>query len=279
MSYMFNDFLRDDIFPLSETIFGTQLSAFHHLANKKYQSPMGDYIARTIERKIWIKKQLKSIDKKIIEATKPVNREAIIKVDARLTKRMSEDLMPVYIKHLIKTNIKTLKRFNKDFFKFRKHNRSGLSTLAQKLETLKDPSIDSRSYLSAQRKVTDSLHLVLAQTGKVKRFCDYLKYTTTRTGATDKLCEQDVFKIQAYYSALKNFQSEFDAMQAFDLWADENLNILSSRVMDYADSIRAWAERGDERWIEYIDQTEVTVEVNVEQEEQSWFSTDPFSLK
>lgn len=34
----------------------------------------------------------------------------------------------------------------------------------------------------------------------------------------------------------------------FDKWVDQNLNIQSTYVQDYADRIKEWTERGDSRW-------------------------------
>ncbi len=53
LSIKFNDWIRDDVLALNETLFGQQLVFFKFLANHRYRSPNGDYIANTLDRVLW----------------------------------------------------------------------------------------------------------------------------------------------------------------------------------------------------------------------------------
>ncbi len=273
ISYMFNDFLRDDIFPLSESILGSQLMVFKIVANKKYKMPLGDYISKTIDRKSWVKKQLKTIDQKVKDSLKPENRTPILKRDIELTKRMTEQLMPVYIKHLIKENKKSIKKFQKEFTRFKKKDPD-----FRRLSTLMNVEIDSRSYLSRQRVLTTKLELSLSQSSKLKKYCEYLKYVASRTSKTDKLCDETALEIVSLYKELSKDQEHFKLMQKYDNWSDLNIETLSSRVADYATKISDWNALGDTRWEAY-DPKAPSVEQAVSTEQNDWMNSNPFEEK
>ena len=70
---------------------------------------------------------------------------------------------------------------------------------------------------------------------------------------------------------LEEYNSDIEAIEEFDNWAEINLDIQSSRVKDYADHIRDWQQQGDGRWQR---QSPVKIPENfkktIEEESNTW---------
>ncbi len=279
ISKSFNDFMRDDVIHMQNTIFDQQLKAFQFIANKRYIKPLGDYIAKTVDRLKWIEKHAKQIDKDLLKY-RTSGEENVRRLDEKLENRMILQLMPNYLSYSVSRNQNYLKSFTKEFKKFRKRS---LKSYAKKLNTpvrsltelvtiLKvTKKIDARIFLSEQRSVLDKLAISIDQSKIIKRYCEYLAYTANSVGVINKICDSSLDKLQTQFNSLKGFNAEIKAIKEFDNWAEVNLDIQSSRAKDYADHIRDWQDQGDTRWQRQSPvQVPETFEEKIENELDKW---------
>jgi hypothetical protein len=279
ISKSFNDFMRDDVIHLQETIFMQQMNVYQFKANKRYVKPLGDYIAKTDDRLKWIEKHSKEVQAKLKKFRSSDNSK-IRELNNKLEDRMLYQLMPSYLNFSIKRNQSNIKAFAKNFKKFRKRslksyskklqkNMSSIKVLTTELKTTK--SVDARVFLSELRQVMDTLYLSLDQADVIRKYCDYLAFTTNSVGKINSYCSQSINNLAAQFKSLEYYKEDIDVLQSFDNWAEVSLDIQSSRVKDYADHIRDWTDQGDSRWQR---QTPVKVpesfEERIEEETKKW---------
>lgn len=257
ISQKFNDFMRDDILHLNETLFAQQLSTLRYLADKTNIYPLGEYTANSLERKEWTKKEKSLVDKKLNDPNRDVDLSHVRELHEKLEERIAGFLMPSYLNFLVNKNKYSLKSFNRDYYNFKRDalrensrklgkNITSLSELTEIL--MENKIIDGRVFLSKYRSTFDKLSIALSQRKTIHRYCEYVSYTSTVSSKGQYVCEVRVDEITSGFDQLDKNSDDFKALSTFNDWANKNLDLQSSRVRDYADMIREWNSRGDERW-------------------------------
>jgi hypothetical protein len=170
---------------------------------------------------------------------------------------MSEQLMPPYLKFRFKRSQKNVDKFIDDFAAFKtreiKHFNPRLGTnasnLTQLLKALKLNKAQARVFTSSYVKVFNEAQLVTLAVENNHRYCSYLEFSRTLSTKNRDICIKELGKMKTDLIVFTAHDSEIDALSDFEEWALRNeLDIQTSYVMDYAERIRIWIERGQERW-------------------------------
>ncbi len=257
ISLKFNDFIRDEIIGFNNTLFQQQMSYFRMIANRRYKNPLGDSIYKALEGVKWAKREKERVQKKLLEPNYNFSKETMIKEKNVLHTRMSEQLMPPYLKFRFKRSQKNVDKFIDDFAEFKtreiKHFNPKLGThasnLTELLEALKLNKAQARVFTSSYVKVFNEAQLVTLAVENNHRYCSYLEFSRTLSTKNREICIKELGKMKTDLIVFTAHDSEIDALSDFEEWALRNeLDIQTSYVMDYAERIRIWIERGQERW-------------------------------
>lgn len=256
ISVNFNDFMRDDIMPLNETIFGQQMRFFQLEANKKYtvNNPLGDYIKNSLERKQWFKKEINRVQAKVLDPNFSYSSYKLIESKLELEDKIVRKHMPDYLKFIFKRNEKAIKKLEKIMSKFKEEavgvvpdGMVPFTDFSDYLDSLKNDKYGAKIFLSRLGPIMDQANVTLMETASAKRLCNFLLFNRDFTKEVQSKCYSGVRATNAAYNKASSIQ-DLDAIEDFMLWADKNLDVRSNRVQDYTDRIRAWRARGDDRW-------------------------------
>ena len=256
VSLKFNDFIRDEIIGFNNTLFQQQMGFFRKMANDKYVDDLGDSIYKALEGKKWAQRENIRVKKKIKEANFKFSLETMIKEKNEIHKRMSEQLMPKYLSFRMKRTMEVSEKFVLDFenFKrkeipyFNKRLKKKASTLPELLEYLKENKSEARLFASSYVSVFNESRLVTSALENNERYCTYLQFSRTLSAKNRKECS-DLMVLESELIEFTLQSEDIEALKAFETWALKNeLDLQSSSVMDYAERIRLWLARGDDRW-------------------------------
>lgn len=256
ISIKFNDFMRDDILTLNQTIFDQQMQTFQFLANKKYRDPNGDYMANSLNRMKWAKKERERVIKKIQEPNYQMSKQVVIDQRNELRERILTKLMPNYLKFRFKNNRKHINKFMSEFESFsRKEVEYFNKKLSKPVSSLQELTVALQSekdlalyFVSSYDEVFNKSKIIILEVANNKRYCDYLLYARSMVPENRAVCDERIEDMQLAAKTFSSFDQDLKAIMEFEVWADKNLHIQSTYVKDYSDHIREWTERGDSRW-------------------------------
>jgi len=256
ISIKFNDFIRDDVLTLNQTIFHQQMQTFQRQANKKYRDPNGDYMAKSLERMKWAKLERERVIKKLKEPNYQTSKQVVITQRNELRKRILTQLMPSYLKFRFRNNRKHINQFMRKFETF---SHTEINYFSQKLSSpvsnLQELTVALKSerelalyFVSSYDEVFNKSKVIILEVANNLRYCNYLLYARSMVPENRKVCDQRIDNMNLAAEKFSNFDKDLQSILEFDKWADKNLHIQSTYVTDYSEHIRAWTERGDSRW-------------------------------
>ncbi len=256
LSIKFNDFIRDDILALNNTIFAQQMTGFQRQANRRYRDPNGDYIATSLERVKWARREREKISRKINEPNYQMSKQLVIEQRRVLRQRLLSRLMPHYLKHRFRNNQRHIHRFMADFQSFKRNElrffngklETSMTDLTQLTTTLRARPELARYFVSSYDQVFNDSQVIVLEVANNRRYCDYLLYSRSMVPENRVICDKRSEDMKDAMVEFAGFDADLTSILTFDKWAEENLDIQSTYVRDYADRIRAWTERGDSRW-------------------------------
>lgn len=257
VSLRFNDFMRDEVIRFNGTLFQQQMSFFRMMANRRYKNPLGDSIYKVLEGVKWAKREKERVQKKLLEPNYKIDKETMLREKNLLHKRMAEQLMPPYLKFRFKRTQANVDKFILDFAKFKKRELSyfnpRLGTKAKNLEellaALRLNKKEARTFSSSYVIVFNDAKIVSLGVENNNRYCSYLEFSRTLSRKNRALCDEEMAGLETKLIDFTTQDSEIEALAAFEDWALKNeLDIQTTYVMDYAERIRLWIARGDERW-------------------------------
>lgn len=260
LSIKFNDFIRDDILALNQTIFAQQMTSFQRLANRRYRDPNGDYIASSLERVKWARREREQISRKINEPNYQVSKQLVIEQRKVLRQRLLSRLMPHYLKHRFRNNQGHIRRFMTDFQAFKRNElRYFNGQLAMPVKDLQELTTGLRTepqlaryFVSSYDQIFNDSQVIVLEVANNRRYCDYLLFARSMVPENRVICDKRSEEMKEAMLEFASFDADLTSILSFDKWAEENLDIQSTYVRDYADRVREWTERGDSRW-EIID--------------------------
>jgi hypothetical protein len=255
ISIKFNDWIRDDVLALNETLFGQQLVFFKFLANYRYRSPNGDYIANTLDRVLWARLERGKIMKKLLEPNYAFSRERVIEQRVALRKRVVNQLMPQYLRHLrhdhklqfrcVEREVKRIRSKEQEYFSAQLGQTfTGLNHLGEALK--KNPNL-ARYFVSASDQALFQGRALALGGVNFHLMCEYLVYSRSLTALNRALCDRDR-RFEASSPRFLALEPDLKAIADFHIWAEANLKIQSTYVRDYAALIDDWRKQGDSRW-------------------------------
>ena len=257
ISVKFNDFMRDDILRLPETIFSQQLAYFQYMANRKYVGGKnGDYIATSMDRMKWAKEESLRVRQLLNEPNYYMSKQVVMSQQDDLRHRLLSRLMPSYLRYRFRSNKKDTTKFMSDFKRFTSRELSYFSNRLNKplknisdlVSALRENKEAARYFVSSYDRVFNDSRIILLQVINNKRFCDYLLFSRSMTVENRRVCDSRLKEMEELQKVFSTFKEDLDLIVEFDNWADENLSIQSTFVRDYAERIREWNALGDSRW-------------------------------
>lgn len=257
ISVKFNDFMRDDILRLPETIFSQQLTFFQYMANRNYRGGKnGDYIATSMSRMKWAKEESLRIRQLLNEPNYYMSKQVVMSQQDELRYRLLSRLMPSYLRYRFRDNKRDTQRFMSHFKSFstrelsyfNKKLKTPAKTLTELAAALKNDKSLARYFVSSYDRVFNESRIVILQVLNNKRFCDYLLYSRSMTVANRAVCDKRLAEMEELQKQFSTFKEDLEVIVDFDKWADENLSVQSTFVRDYSERIREWNALGDDRW-------------------------------
>lgn len=258
ISYDFNSFLRDDILPLGQNIFGQQLETFKFLANKRFIQPLGDYIERTYSRIKWIKEEEERVRVKLKDPNFETSKQIIIANNQILEEKIINKLFSDYLSFLRKRNLKQINHFKRSYEKFVNQSikaysarfRISLNNLDELLLYIeKDNQFDKRIFLSSLKEKMTDLDLAISQTVTIDRYCQFSNYMLLTTRRSHEICADAKENMIKKYDELKNIDKNVSAFIVDNLkWGTQTQSYQNSRVQDFTNLLQAWLDQGDSRW-------------------------------
>jgi hypothetical protein len=258
ISQDFNNFLRDDILPLGNTIFGQQIDSFKYNANKKYANPLGDYTESTLQRSKWISAERERVKKKLGDPNYDTSVQVIITHKKNLEERIFDDLMVDYLKFLKKRNTNQLSDFIRGYEKFTKKTAKEYSkilgkpitSVEQLLKELdKSKTVDKRPFLSLLKDQISELDLTITQSATLDRYCYYMNYMLLTTKQTKNTCADVKIELVEKYKEINLLGSLPKNQVAQKMkWLINDGAYQSSRIKDYSVHLKKWIDRGQARW-------------------------------
>ncbi len=259
ISQDFNNFLRDDILPLASSIFEQQMRTFQNAANKKYVSPLGDYMEKSLDRLRWLVEEEKNVEKEITDPNHHESARMVRESNHKLKQRFADELLPKYLQYKHRVNRRQLKKFSKNYDKFQssmiKHFGQNPSFKGKNYSELKEflkakGGNDYRIFVAEENKISDQFKLALEQSHSINRYCEYARYMTLSDIRLNDRCNQITAKLQQQYSATMKANPELELpMPLTVIFAQSDLLFSNSRTADFSEHVREWIERGDERWL------------------------------
>lgn len=258
ISQDFNNFLRDDILPLGNTIFGQQIDSFKLNANKKYANELGDYTESTLLRSKWISAERERVKKKLGDPNYGSSVQVIITHKKNLEERIFDDLMVDYLKFLKKRNTNQLSDFIKGYERFTKKTSKEyskilgkpISSVEQLLKELdKSKTVDKRPFLSLLKDQISELDLTITQSATLDRYCYYMNYMLLTTKQTKNTCADAKIELAEKYKEINSLGSLPKNQVAQKMkWLINDGAYQSSRIKDYSVHLQKWIDKGDARW-------------------------------
>lgn len=257
VSIRFNDFMRDEVIRFNGTLFQQQMSFFRMMANRRYKNDLGNSIYKALEGVKWAKREKERVQKKLLEPNYNIDKETMLREKNDLHKRMAEQLMPPYLKFRFKRTQKNVDKFIRDFAKFKKRELAyfnprlgaNASNLDELLAALRLNKKEARTFTSSYVVVFNEAKIVTLGVENNHRYCSYLEFSRTLSRKNRTVCDEEMTGLETKLIEFTTQDSEIYSLTAFEDWALKNdLDIQTTYVMDYAERIRIWIARGDERW-------------------------------
>lgn len=258
ISQDFNNFLRDEILPLGNTIFGQQFAGFKFRANKKFVNPLGDYTERTLLRRKWIADERIRVRNKLKDANYESSVQMIITHKQKLESRIFDELMVDYLRFLKRRNLKQIVRFEKNYKKFVKLSTKEYSAVLGKQvksideilkELEKNPTLDKRPFLALLKDKRNDLDLTVTASKTLDRYCHFMNYMLLSTKETTNTCAEAKTELLDGYKLLNQLdQLTKTYLDKKMTWLTMDGNYQSSRVMDFSIHLREWLAEGNARW-------------------------------
>jgi hypothetical protein len=256
ISTKFNDWIRDDILTLNNSIFGQQLTVFRREANRRYRDPNGDYMATSLERVKWARGERDRVIKKLQEPNYLVSKQVVIEQRQALRQRLLTKLMPSYLRYRFRDNQRHITRFTSDFKRFTQRElryfngqlATPVSSIPELTAALRTRPDIASYFVSSYDQIFNDSQVILLEVINNKRYCDYLLYSRSMVPENRAICDAQIAAMNQAMEGVKNFDGDLKAIVEFNDWADAHLSIQSTYVRDYADRIREWTARGDSRW-------------------------------
>jgi|GEM_PF-3491547 len=258
ISKSFNNFLRDDVLPLASSIFEQQMRTFQAAANKKYVSPLGDYMEKSLERLRWIQEEEKKIENEIKDPNHHESARLVRESNNKLRERFTDELLPKYLRYKYRENRKQIKSFNKEYGDFKdsmiKHFGKNHALQGKSFSEVKEiiktkGGNDYRIFVTEENKVVDLLKLAVEQSHSINRYCEYARYMTLSDIRLNDRCTEITLKLKAQFNRTTAKYTELSLpMPMNTIFAESNRIFSSSRIADFAAHLGEWNARGDERW-------------------------------